>query len=133
LILVGISPYPIGDSSDKRLPHIARKAQLAIAKTALGAEECVNWQHFDSFDEAAEDLRQRGFTILAIEQDKNSLPLYRFSPDKPTALVVGPEVSGLDKTILEACDAVYEIPMRGRKESFNVSVAAAIALYQARL
>lgn len=133
LMLTGITPYPIGTEKDERLPHVSRKAHAAIAKTALGAENTVNWRYINDPKRAIEGLRKRGFHIVAIEQAKDSVPLPNLEPDRPTALVVGPEVSGLNEEILELCDAAYEIPMRGQKESFNVSVAAAIALYQARL
>lgn len=133
LILTGITPYPVGSKSDTRLPHVSKKAHAAIAKTALGAENTVNWEYISNPNEAIAALRKRGFHIAAIEQSEGSIPLLALNLKQPTALIVGPEVTGLDRETLKLCDAIYEIPMSGKKESFNVSVAAAIALYQARL
>ncbi len=131
LFLVGISPRPNGND-DNRLPHIAKKAHKDIAKTALGAEETVTWRYAETLSECIAKLKVEGYKIIAVEQDKTSSSLYELSCTQPTALVLGREVEGLNPTEIDLCDDVYEIPMSGAKESFNVSVAAGIALYQAR-
>jgi tRNA G18 (ribose-2'-O)-methylase SpoU len=134
VMLVGeTTPRPKGDEHDNRLPHISEKAHTAIHKTALGAEESVSWSYIADQYEALETLRSSGYKIYAVEQDKSSRPLQQLPADEPIALLMGPEVTGLDKKILALCDGIYEIPMSGEKESFNVSVAAGIALYQSRL
>ena len=133
IVLVGITPRPSGDSTDERLPHVIKKADQAINKTALGAEQLVRWSYFNTYTEAFSALRTDGFTIVAIEQGDRSVALSEMSMDNDIALVMGPEVEGLSREILDACDTILEIPMSGQKESFNVSVAAGIALYQSRL
>lgn len=131
VILIGITPRPIGGKSDDRLPHIAKKAHTAISKTALGAEDSVDWKFFIDIKSAYEHLRSKNYKIAAIEQSDASISIQSLPTNDNIALIVGSEVEGLSQQILDKCDAIYEIPMSGRKESFNVSVAAAIALYQA--
>ncbi len=129
LYLVGICPRPKHDD-DSRLPHIARKAEKEIAKTALGAEKTVRWRHHDTLLAAKFELEKEGYTLVGLEQSENSIDIRKFSSDKPIALVVGREVEGLDLVEQKLCDQLVEIPMVGEKESFNVSVAAGIGLYQ---
>lgn len=126
--LVGICPLP-AYAGDTRLPYIAQRAQKAIAKTALGAEESVRWRHADTLEDCVAVLREEGYTIVAIEQDKNSKNLHETTIYGPVAFIVGREVEGLSTHELNLCDIICEIPMKGSKESFNVSVAAAIGLY----
>jgi len=131
LFLVGICPRPRYDD-DTRLPHVAKKAEKQIAKTALGAEKSVSWRYADTLLECKDILKREGFDIVAIEQTKNSRPLRDMSVKKDIALVVGREVEGLSGVEIKLCeDGEYEIPMEGTKESFNVSVAAGIAMYEA--
>ncbi len=132
LILVGICPRPI-HLKDDRLPHISQKADKEIAKTALGAEKTVKWRYFKDFEECVSLLKKEGFFVAAIEQANDSAEIRFLSSKKDTALVVGREVEGLYSEELALCDKTYEITMQGSKESFNVSVAAGIALYQASL
>lgn len=129
--LTGYSPYPQA-ANDERLPHLAAKLDGQIAKTALGAEKTVTWQHYDSIKDAAAALKRQGVSIIALEQTAGALPLPQFKPPERLALVVGREVEGLEPEVLALCDSAVEIPMVGQKESFNVAVAAAIALYASR-
>jgi tRNA G18 (ribose-2'-O)-methylase SpoU len=129
LFLVGISPHPVR-SNDSRLPHIAQKAEREIAKTALGAEKSVRWQYAESLESCIEVLKKDGFRVVAIEQSSSSRELMSLEGKGNIALVLGREVTGLSESELGLCSEVFEIPMRGQKESFNVSVAAGIALYQ---
>jgi len=133
LALVGITPRPKSDSDDDRLPHVVKKAHNALSKTALGAEISVTWRYFKDVNIAINALRSEGFKIVALEQEHNSVPIYEMSRSIPLAILVGTEVTGLSKEVLEQCDLIYEIPMSGGKESFNVSIAAGIALYQSRI
>lgn len=133
VVLTGITPRPIGPASDDRLPHVSRKAHDAIHKTALGAELSVQWRYYKNTIDAFIAAREDGYKIYAIEQSKTSKPISNLPKNEDIALVLGPEVTGLSNELLNLCDAVYEIPMQGKKESFNVSVAAGIALYQSRL
>jgi tRNA G18 (ribose-2'-O)-methylase SpoU len=129
LALVGICPRPLS-TNDDRLPHIAKKADSAIAKTALGAEKSVKWRYFSNFDSCIKTLRDEGNRIIAVEQASNSKSIHRLELNESLALIVGREVEGLSPEEINLCDDVYEIPMKCKKESFNVSVAAGIALYQ---
>ena len=84
------------------------------------------------FQNFLEKLKKRGYKILAVEQSKNSIPYYKFKNQKSKikiAVIVGNEVNGLPKNILKNADKILEIPMKGRKESLNVSVAFGIALF----
>ena len=130
IILSGYTPYP-KMNPDARLPHIAEKLTSQIHKTALGAEEIVPFWYQEVPDIAA--LQAEGYRIVGLEQAESSirLPAYQ-TPDK-IALVLGEEVHGIPEGILEQCEDILEIPMVGKKESFNVSVAAGIALYQLSL
>ena len=126
--LPGYTPYP-PTQDDQRLPHLAQKAGRQIHKTALGAEVAVRWQHEPDITKAIDKLRTAGYIVAALEQTNKSINLADFKPPDRLALVVGSEVGGLEKAVLELCDVHLQIPMSGQKESFNVSIAAAIALY----
>lgn len=126
--LTGYSPYP-ESSNDTRLPHIRRRTALQIHKTALGAEFFVAWQHQDDIRQCLADLRASGFIITALEQTADAQSLDEFQSESNIALLVGNEIDGLDQSLLKLVDSKLHIPMKGRKESFNVAVAAAIALY----
>lgn len=130
VLLTGYSPYPAGSANDSRLPHIAIKLDKQISKTALGAEKTINWQHYDEIGPALTELRSQGFTIAALEQTTDSVPLGGFTGADKLAIIVGREVEGIEPEVLALCDIAIEIPMHGQKESFNVAIAAAIALYQ---
>ncbi len=127
IILSGYTPYPT-TVNDSRLPHIRDKITRDIHKTALGAEEMVPFRVVD--EPPFEELKGAGYTIVALEQQANSIPLHRYTTPAKIALLLGEEVSGISEAMLSACDETIEIPMVGKKESFNVSVATAIALYQ---
>lgn len=129
--LSGYSPYPLAED-DERLPHLARKIDKQIVKTALGAEKSVTWKHEPDINKLLAELRTQGFAIAALEQTPDSATLPDFEPPDKLAIIVGREVEGLETEVLEACDLALEIPMFGRKESFNVVQAAAMALYHCR-
>lgn len=132
VVLTGISPRPMGAEYDDRLPHVSKKTHDSLHKTALGAESTVKWRYFKVADEAINALKLEDYKIYAIEQDDSSVDITKLPNTEKIAFVVGPEVDGLSKEILDNCDGIFEIPMSGEKESFNVSIAAGIALYQAR-
>lgn len=102
-----------------------------LAKTALGAEKYIAWEKDQSLTKIISKLRKQGYKIWAVEQDKNSINYARVKPGKNAkiALLLGPEVEGLGKKLLGQCDKILEIPMLGRKESLNVSVAYGIIAY----
>jgi 23S rRNA (guanosine2251-2'-O)-methyltransferase len=103
-----------------------------INKSALGATESVKWQYFADTCSAVEHLKKKGFTIVAVEQAAGSILLEDYTPQlsEQIALVFGNEVSGISDNVMEMVDTCIEIPQFGTKHSFNVSVTAAIVLYQ---
>lgn len=127
--LSGYTPYP-RLPNDNRLPHLADKIDARISKTALGAERSVDWEHCKNIADLLTRLDSEGYDIAALEQSDTAIPLEDYRPAKKTALVVGSEVGGLPVEILKRAAVTLEIPMRGQKESFNVAVAAALALYR---
>lgn len=129
--LTGYSPYPLAPK-DKRLPHLARKVDKQISKTALGAQHTQKWVWTAEIGTVIEKLKARGYLIAGLEQTELSIPLQSFSPPERIAIVVGRETEGLEKEVLELTDKSLEIPMLGKKESFNVVQAAAMALYHLR-
>lgn len=100
-----------------------------IAKTALGAERTVAWEKVKKTLPLLKKLKEKRVNIIVLETVKNSQPLNKFKPKFPLALVIGNEVRGLAKNILNSADQIVHIPMHGKKESLNVSVAGAIALF----
>jgi tRNA G18 (ribose-2'-O)-methylase SpoU len=126
IILSGYTPYPRIEH-DTRLPHIADKLTDQIHKTALGAEVIVPFDHQETPDLQA--IKADGYTIVGLEQDGKSIMLPDYQPPQKIALLLGEEVHGLTPDQRQVCDDLIEIPMDGQKESFNVSVAAGIALY----
>ncbi|HMH70502.1 MAG TPA: TrmH family RNA methyltransferase [Candidatus Saccharimonadales bacterium] len=126
IILSGYTPYP-KLSVDTRLPHIAEKLTAQIHKTALGAETIVPFEHTEILH--FEALKDAGYTIVGLEQDARSIMLPDYTPPVKIALLLGEEVKGITTDMRALCDDLIEIPMVGQKESFNVSVAAGIALY----
>ena len=89
----------------------------------------IAWSHEDNIETAIDRLRSGGYMIIGLEQAAHSIPLSQFHTQRPIALIVGREVEGIEPEVLALCDTTIEIPMRGQKESLNVSIAAAIALY----
>lgn len=127
IILSGYTPYPKLDKGDPRLPHISEKLTSQIHKTALGAEQLVPFEHQESPD--LEWLRSDGYRIVGLEQDARASVLPDYQPADKIALLLGEEVAGISDDLREQCDDFIEIPMVGKKESYNVSVATGIALY----
>jgi 23S rRNA (guanosine2251-2'-O)-methyltransferase len=126
--ITGYSPYPKHEN-DARLPHIAAKTSRAINKTALGAEESMDWQYIENIDEVLASLKKTSYEITVLEQTNKSKELSQYRPVKSVALIVGNEVDGIDSQTLQQADVHLEIPMKGKKESFNVAVAGSIAMY----
>ena len=127
IILSGYTPYP-NIEHDPRLPHISLKLHSQIHKTALGAEEIVPFEFQEVPDIAS--LKDAGYRIAGLEQDPHSISLSTYIPPEKIVLILGEEVHGIPSDILTQCEDILEIPMVGKKESFNVSVATGIALYQ---
>lgn len=103
-----------------------------IHKTALGAEDSMDWRYFASTSEAVGALRAEGYTIICLEQVKDSVSLRDFRPEPGCryALVAGNEVDGVDQAVVDQADICLEIPQSGTKHSLNVSVSVAVALWE---
>jgi 23S rRNA (guanosine2251-2'-O)-methyltransferase len=116
ICLCGFTPQP---------PH------RDIHKTALGATDSVDWLYYEETADAVKALKEQGYKVYAIEQTEGSIPLNQFEKNnEPIAFVFGNEVDGVDQTVIELCDGVIEIPQWGMKHSLNISVAAAVVLWE---
>lgn len=102
-----------------------------IHKTALDAENSVDWKYFENTEEAVASLKENGYSVYAIEQVESSIMLPEFKPkkDQKIALVFGNEVKGVQQSVVNICDGAIEIPQFGTKHSFNISVSAGIVLW----
>ena len=102
-----------------------------IHKTALGAEDTVDWKYFTTTAEAIQYLRTQGYTIIAIEQCKDSIKVQDFKPHKEEkyAIILGNEVKGVQQEIVDMSDTCIEIPQFGTKHSMNVSVTAGMVIW----
>jgi 23S rRNA (guanosine2251-2'-O)-methyltransferase len=119
--LCGCTPQPIDRFGRKRHD---------ITKTALGAEDMIPWKYEEDVKQCIQTLKAQQVRIVGVEQCAWSVRYDTLSLDVPTALIFGEEVHGLSDEILGMCDTVAEIPMYGKKESLNVSVASGVVLFQ---
>ena len=101
-----------------------------LAKSALGAEEFMPWEQKKSIFPLLAKLRREKYLIIGIEQAKNSIDYKKVKLKNKNVFIVGAEVTGIQKNVLKKCDIIAEIPMKGKKESLNVSVALGIALFK---
>jgi 23S rRNA (guanosine2251-2'-O)-methyltransferase len=121
IILSGYTPDHLDPKGRERRDFV---------KVSLGAEKFIPYFRTKQLSPALKKLKAEGYTVVAVEQSKNSVSLFDFKPkNKKLAIVMGNEVRGINKQNLKYCDAVVEIPMRGKKESLNVSVACGVALF----
>jgi tRNA G18 (ribose-2'-O)-methylase SpoU len=102
-----------------------------IHKTALGAEKSVTWEYFSECLDAVKQLKEEGYTIIAVEQVEGSIKLQNFEVKKEEkyALIFGNEVKGVDEEVVKASNLAIEIPQEGTKHSLNVSVTAGIIMW----
>lgn len=135
VLLSGYTPCP--NDSSKRLPHIVNKERSAIAKTALGAEKSVDCLYCKNIIASIKDLQAAGYTLVGLENNVKNKRIYALGDIKlhkklgsKIVLILGEEVAGIADGLLTEMDFIVEIPMCGKKESFNVSVAAGIALWE---
>lgn len=115
LYLTGYTPCP---------PH------TQVDKVSLGAEKWVKWEYFKQTGRLLKQLQKEGYNIVALEQTPKSQNIFKWTPKFPLALVVGNEKTGVSKALLKYCHQSVEIPMRGKKNSLNVSIAAGVAMYR---
>lgn len=126
IFLSGYSPTPYDAKKDRYESAFHRQ----ISKTALGAEKIVLWEKQRDIGTLIVKLKKDKFKIYALEKASGAKNIFKSKFQFPCVLILGNEVHGVDKKILDRCDATLEIPMRGKKESLNVSVAAGIAVYR---
>lgn len=105
-----------------------------IHKTALGAEESVDWTYFADTKDAIRVLKEKGYTCYAVEQAHDSITLEQAAAQtngqSKIAVILGHEVFGVQQEVVDACDGCIEIPQYGTKHSMNVSVTAGIVMYR---
>ena len=112
--------------------YTAQPPHKEIKKTALGAEDSVDWKYFPNATEAIADLKSLGYKVYAVEQVQNSLSLEKvaFAPDEKISVVFGNEVSGVEQETILQCDGCIEIPQLGMKHSLNIATAAGVVLWE---
>ncbi len=103
-----------------------------IKKTALGAEDTVEWKHFSNAGEAIRSLKKDGYKVYAVEQAKDSLQLQHvdFGSNEKIAVIFGNEVTGVEQETIHQCDGCIEIPQLGMKHSLNIATAAGVVLWE---
>lgn len=106
------------------------RARKDIAKVALGAEKTILWEYIDEPIKFIKKIKKGGFQIVGIEQSKDSKDYKKVKIENKVLFIVGNEVGGMDNNMIDLCDVVAEIPMKGEKESLNVSVAFGVALFR---
>ena len=121
IFLVGCTPRPTDQFS---------RIQRDIAKSALGAETWIKWEYKEKLIPLINKLKKQDYEIVALEQNEKSIDYRKYKRPQKMAFILGEEVNGIDKNILKICDKIIEIPMYGRKESLNVSVACGISLFR---
>ncbi len=126
---VGVSKIYISGFSPTPKDKFGR-SRKDVAKVALGAEKTIPWEYFSSPIPLIKKLKKEGFEIVGLEQSTKSIDYKKYKSTKSILFMVGSEVDGMDKKILDLCDAIVEIPMLGEKESLNVSVAFGVAIFR---
>lgn len=112
--------------------YSAKPPHKEIKKTALGAEETVEWKHFATGADAITALRNDGYNVYAVEQAEGSFKLNAigFEPGEKIAVVFGNEVTGVEQSTIAQCDGCIEIPQLGMKHSLNIATAAGVVLWE---
>lgn len=129
--VTGFTPYP-SHPGDERDPKLQAQQTRRLAKAAAGAEQTMPFERHADVYTLLDSLREAGYAVTGLEVDPRAATLPGHAPSGQVALLLGYEVVGLDATLRDACDLLLQIPMYGRKDSLNVSVAAGIALYADR-
>ncbi len=101
-----------------------------VVETSMGTAKLVEWEYIAETSFAIEKLRQDGYAIVAMETAEPSINLYEYDLKTPLAIVMGNEALGLSPEILQMCDNILRIPVRGRKNSLNVAVSYAVTAYE---
>jgi tRNA G18 (ribose-2'-O)-methylase SpoU len=113
--------------------YTAKPPHKEITKTALGAQETVDWKYFETTKDAIGELKENEYKVYAVEQVTDSISLEKIhnSPVGKIAFIFGNEVSGVEHETISLCNGSVEIPQFGMKHSLNISVAAGIVLWEA--
>lgn len=101
-----------------------------ISKTALGAEETIPFEYCKQIGRIIDKLKKDKVQIISLEQAKKAIDYRKLKPKFPLALILGNEVKGVSKKVLEKSDKIIFLPMHGKKESLNVSVSFGVAGYE---
>ncbi len=125
---VGVSKIYLSGTSPMPIDKFGRMRK-DIAKVALGAEKNIPWEEIKDSVKFIKKMKKLNFKIVALEQNKNSINYKKVPKSNKVLFIVGNEVWGISKKILDLADFIAEIPMRGGKESLNVSVAFGIGVY----
>ncbi len=133
---VVLSGYTPRVHDTKLLPHLREKLDKEIHKTALGAEDMLDIYSSDDIISDLVKFKKQGWQVVGLENNIEKVPIYTLNSPKlqekltdKIVLILGEEVKGIDYSLYDIIDLFVEIPMKGQKESFNVSVAAGIAMY----
>lgn len=126
---IGVSKILISGYSPRPIDRFKRPVK-EITKTALGAELTISWEEYETAEEAIKIASELGFMIVGVEQDIKSIDYKDYSPKGKTLIIMGEEVGGINSEILKECDVILEMPMKGKKESLNVSVAFGVIMYR---
>ncbi len=118
---LGTTPTPVDRFQRKRRDFV---------KVALGSEDLVPWEHVDNSSSLVKRLKKDGFRIIAVEQSEGSVNYKKIKPTNKSVIILGNEVLGVSGSLLKVADVIAEVPLKGEKESLNVSVVAGIALFQ---
>jgi len=126
---LGISKIYCAGTTPTPFDRFGRKRK-DFAKVALGAEDMVAWEYVGSPLFLVKKLQKESFFVIALEQAKNSRDYKKVKARAKTLVILGNEVKGVSKSLLKLADIVAEIPMKGKKESLNVSVATGVFLFR---
>jgi len=110
--------------------YTATPEDLSVQKTAMGTETCVSWSHVEKIEDLMASLREQGVKLAALETADGSVPISKSKTQQNLALFLGNERFGLEPKHLKDMDHILEIPMKGRKNSLNVSNACAVAVFE---
>ena len=121
IYLTGFTPTPLD-----RFGNVRKD----MAKSALGAENFIPWKYVKNTISLIDKLKKEKYLIIGIEQDKKSVDYKKVKLQDKNVFIMGAEVTGIPKKVLKKCDIIAEIPMKGKKESLNVSVSCGIALFR---
>ena len=125
-----------GEAMDQKIeqkqPKEPEAKEQGNRKGPKSAEEVVDWEYREKAKPLIQELKEKGFQIVLLEQTVRSLPYQEFTPQKPVCLVIGNEVTGVEDDLLPDCDHAIEIEMAGVKNSLNVTVAFGVVAYHFR-